>query len=64
MILGSKIWLGIKDLFDYLCTFDASWCFYILKDLFTVSFIVKDNEKNKWENECDTLAKENPIRTA
>lgn len=35
-----------------------------LKDLFTVSFIVKDNEKNKWENECDKLAKENPIRTA
>lgn len=25
------------------------------KILFTVSFIVKDNEKNKWENECDKL---------
>lgn len=35
-----------------------------LKDLFTVSFIVKDNEKNKWENECDKVAKINPIRTA
>lgn len=32
--------------------------------MFTDSFIVKDNEKNKWENECDTLVKENPIRTA
>lgn len=34
------------------------------KNMFTDSFIVKDNEKNKWENECDTLAKENPIRIA
>lgn len=34
------------------------------KNMFTDSFIVKDNEKNKWENECDTLAKENPTRIA
>lgn len=32
--------------------------------MFTVSFNAKDNEKNKWENECDKLAKGNSIRTA
>lgn len=32
--------------------------------MLTYSFIVKDNEKNKWENECDKLAKGNSIRTA
>lgn len=30
--------------------------------MFIDLFIVKDNEKNKWENECDILVKENLIR--
>lgn len=51
-LFNSSVFLMLLDVSTY------------LKDLFTVSFIVKDNEKNKWGNECDTLAKINPIRTA